>query len=794
MQTMQILASLSPSCAVFSSESPLTVPERSPCFLIVLSGSAVLGEGLPPLQAKNILFLPPACAETLLVPMPSCTFLWVNFSAQGILDLWDKPSPFFGRTPQRTEDYTLLYRLLCCAQSTYTHPSAESGLSLSAQALLILDRAATLWPVERAEAAPARTPRQAALLKDSFSYLCANLSEAPSLSAAAQKLDVTPQYLASFLKRQTGKTFSQLLRQCRLEKAALYWRYTSLSAEECAARAGLSSIPDLAALSERPKPFLPSGRPLRFSEEHALDALQALGAKPPETPQPLHAPQTLSVPAEGYMHMPAFWKMLLNLGYATDFLDTPLFRQLQTIQNEVHFRYGRLCRPLDLVLSARIRDQKLYDFSHLFALLDDVTACGLFPFLELGNKQPQKTLVKIPLPSDTWKDPEAHFRRTLQILPEFVRACINRYGLSSFQNWRFEVSFMPEQAKVMPMRKFLPYFKDIYDCIHAYCPQCQVGGPGFRRWNTPEDSTDFLDQCRGYHFFPFFYTAYLYPLEGLGSFTHLSEDPDILLKRLDLLQERLQKNAPQLQLWITEFSSNCSPKNLLNDSCYQAAFLVRIWISCIHRKIQSLAYFLLSDLQLREENTTDMLFGGWGLFSDHDIPKPSYYAFALFAKLGSTILKRGRHYLLTAGPHGHYQCLFFHYAYLAPPFCRRNLTLRDLLSPETVFLPEPPQQFTLTLPACREGLYVVRTYTISRKETSLLAQWQKFQFLMPAHEKDYETLHMLSSLYPRLSIAAPTPQKPLTLSVTLRGEEVKLFLIEPYNAYTAPPASAQQEV
>ena len=62
-----------------------------------------------------------------------------------------------------------------------------------------------------------------------------------SLAVLGKHFSYHPTYVSNLLKKETGKTFSELLLQLRMERAVLLLRGTSLSIEEIAAMLGYSN-------------------------------------------------------------------------------------------------------------------------------------------------------------------------------------------------------------------------------------------------------------------------------------------------------------------------------------------------------------------------------------------------------------------------------------------------------------------------------------------------------------------------------------------------------------------------
>lgn len=471
------------------------------------------------------------------------------------------------------------------------------------------------------------------------------------------------------------------------------------------------------------------------------------------------------------------------MGYVSDFTNVRIFDQLIRIQKEIGFEYGRICRILDFVAEYRAGGTIIYDFSRIFHIIDIMIDHRMLPFLEISNKlfRIQLNLSEV-VPVNLVKDSSAYYDRTLRLLPDFIRACINRYGQESFDRWRFEVSYtyydFQDTAEDFPMTRYVRYFEKIRSIIRGYSAVCQIGGPGFTYWKDAEKLLDLFRLFQAGRTMPDFLTAYLYPLTSDGEDAALSPDPDLILKRMAYLLDLARKQFPGMELWITEFNSNLSSRNLLNDSAYQAAFLAKTLTAAADRNVQAMGYYLLSDIPLRYADSLGMLFGGWGLFSDLNLPKPSYHAYRMFAQLGGSLLKYNRHYLITARSAGSYQCLFYHYEHISPGFCQRNVAVQDLEAGEEVFIKTPGCHWEVSILHAQPGIYLIRKYTVSESKANLLSHWKALGYLNLSSDSDIQALQELSSLTPQLSTAEVLADQPLRFRISVESQEVVLLLLD----------------
>ena len=328
---------------------------------------------------------------------------------------------------------------------------------------------------------------------------------------------------------------------------------------------------------------------------------------------------------------PKFWRTLINLGYAVNLRSQNLDSALNRTSNELNFRYARICRITDLISESRSGGRSFYDFSAVFSLLDSLEIRGIIPFLELGNKafQIQETtdISLTPVSPVASKD---YYQHLLDVLPHFLRACINHYGQENFDNWCFEISFMytdDAERERFGIVQYAEMFRRIYLLIRSFSASCRIGGPGFNDWSDVSKIRQTIQLITSHGVTPDFFSAYSYPIqinsEGRSS---LSDEDKMSFERIRRFTEIARQMVPGCEIWITEFNSNLSSRNYLNDSVYQAVYIIKLILEVCALKINALAYYLLSDTPLRYLDSLEFLFGGWGLITDNDIPKPSFQA------------------------------------------------------------------------------------------------------------------------------------------------------------------------
>ena len=624
------------------------------------------------------------------------------------------------------------------------------------------------------------SPRRLALYRSLAACIRERGTNRIHQAEAAELLGITPQYLGHFVKEATGMTFREFSLALNEERKLLISSFQKDEIRPGAGRQASFSGDEVPALPAYPGDEVP-----------ALPAYPDRGGN--RTAAGSEAPPFRSTGVYAKIHpvheLPLFVRRLINLGYAANLRNLDLDSALNRIQKEIGFTFGRICRITDLIRSGTVCGQSYYDFSPVFALLDSLIAHNMTPFLELGNKsfliQETTTLSYTPVsPTDT----REYYTQLLIILPEFAKACINHYGQARFDEWYFEISYMYTDDAARERFGLVQYasmFRKIYSVLRSFSPSCRIGGPGFNDWSDPARIRQMVKLMSSQDFTPDFYSAYIYPVvkDSQGSLS-ISEDPDTGISRIRTFAETVRSADADRELWITEFNSNLSSRSFLNDSPYQAVYIVRMMAGALQLGISALGYYLLSDAPLRYLDSLDFLFGGWGLLSDRGIPKPSFHAYRMLDMLGHYLIRSSENCIITANSRGSFQLLVFRYRHPGGVWLHSNVTKEDLALPQAVFGQSGADRFRISVEDVLKGTYLVKEYRIADGHADLYSAWRSLDFLYPPNAVTLQELALKSALIPRIRVCRLSEGEPFVTEITLSGTELRFVSVELYTSHT----------
>ena len=668
--------------------------------------------------------------SAVLIPSPPCRIALLKLRPSGICGLLGQIPDFSGiRADLSPADKTRLRLLLPDLLEERTSPGCSS-LRRTAAILSLIDlffaSSDGSWPVPDPQAP--MNERKTFLYKSLYRYIAANSSLPLKQPEVAARFFVTPQYAGQLLREGCRMSFKDLLLSLRKEREGRLDLLLRREEQDTSALPGIPAAP---------------------------------GPRESEPPTPVPAPSLHSFKIRTSASAPiressVSFRKLITLGYASSLRTLELNKTLKIIQKEIGFVYGRICRITDLIFE--YPDGSLYypDYRQVFRILDTLSEYRMIPFLELGNKAMMiHENVSNSFKTQESSDPAAYYERLLLVLPGFLRSAVNHYGQEYFDQWYFELSYMytdAHEAKIFPFTEYLKVFQRLYRLIRSFSSSCKIGGPGFNDWTKDSRLLRTTDLMKSHHAVPDFFSIYLYPVAFDTNSQILSLDPVLALERLKKTRAYLESRLPGVPLWITEFNSSLSSRNLLNDTHYQAIWLTWMIMAASKEGAAGLGYYLLSDAPLHYMNSLEFLFGGWGLFSGQNIPKPSFYACQLLSRLGHYVIYQGESCVITENSKGSIQILLFRYSRPDPDYIRSNIQRETLLRNREIFLDPGTDHYEIEIRSVLKGVYIQKEYRIDWEHANLFAAWKNMDFLMPRDELTLTELMQQACPVPEVSI------------------------------------------
>ena len=323
--------------------------------------------------------------------------------------------------------------------------------------------------------------------------------------------------------------------------------------------------------------------------------------------------------------------------------------QLQLTVQELGFRYLRFHAIFhDVLGTVRVQDgRRVYDWSKIDQLYDDLLAGHTKPFVELGFTP--KALATSDNSIFYWKGNTSHPDPAgwRELVSAFIRHLEERYGGNEVRTWFFEVWNEPNLAGFWEGADQRAYF-ELYDStsrsIKAIDPNLRIGGPATAgaAW-VPE----FLAHVKQSGAAVDFVSTHAYGVDGGfldeegKSDTKLSASTDAIVGDVRRVRQQIAASAfPDLPLYFTEWSTSYTPRDSIHDSYISAPYILNKLKAC-QGLAQGMSYWTYSDLFEEPGPPSASFQGGFGLLNREGIRKPAFFAYKYLHALEGAALDAG---------------------------------------------------------------------------------------------------------------------------------------------------------
>jgi beta-xylosidase/AraC-like DNA-binding protein len=583
-------------------------------------------------------------------------------------------------------------------------------------------------------------------------YIKKNYREPLTLDGLAKKLNLTPQYLSRYFKKNFGVNFHAYVNKIRLESAITDLLLSDATVTTIAYDNG---FPNLSSFIKELRDHTGTS-PTEYRKIHKIneqendeDAMTvengesglALGKLRPY----LRSENTVSfqkktlaveTDAGNGTSYQRPWEEVINLGFARDFTKAPFINQINLLQNEAPFRYGRFQGLFGKSALLTAGPKGEYNFVQIDRIVNFLYGVNLIPFVELAFKPDMVT--------GKHGEPVFNNREEVQNMPldeyeklieKFLKHMINRYGIQEVNRWRFEM-MVPHVEWVIytenDLDVYIKQFVKIRKIIKDIAPSAMVGGPGFNL-ARPENLDIIgkilygLGEQRCLPDFFSFYAFSFSPLPAIGKDTEgpLLWEKHENVKRVIWAKEFIQSFDPSIKkFFVTEWNFDFSSRNRFNDSLMKAPFVLQNSIDAIGT-MDVLCYWLASDISVEYSDSSAILFGGPGLLSRNGIRKPCFFAYHFLSMLGPVLLAKGEGYIVTSRPENNYAAILFNYKYISNQSRLRN-DYRELERDSQEFL-EDTESLTVSLriSGTQPGRYKITQHILNTRSGSVYDTWKR---------------------------------------------------------------------
>jgi len=372
------------------------------------------------------------------------------------------------------------------------------------------------------------------------------------------------------------------------------------------------------------------------------------GAEAGQEPSPAAQAETIVIDASATAHpFPHFWEKMFGSGRAILSLRESYRRDLRETKRITGFEYVRFHAIFQDETGFYDEDKDgkpLYNFSYVDQIYDGLLENGVKPFVELSFMPKKLASDPAALHAFWYKQnvaPPKDLNKWEQMIEQFARHLVARYGEDEVAQWYFEVWNEPNIDFWAGQPKEATYF-DLYDhaaaALKRVSPRLRVGGPATAQ-------AAWVDRMIAHS------VEKNVPLDYVSTHVYgndLAEDvfgtheviprTKMVCRAVQKVHEQIKASArPNLPLIWSEFNASYKNEPEVTDAAFMGPWLADTIRQC-DGLVDNLAYWTFSDVFEEQGVLKEPFYGGFGLLAAGGIPKPAFNAFALLHRLGETRL------------------------------------------------------------------------------------------------------------------------------------------------------------
>jgi xylan 1,4-beta-xylosidase len=489
-----------------------------------------------------------------------------------------------------------------------------------------------------------------------------------------------------------------------------------------------------------------------------------------------------------------YWKKLISIERAALCLRSDIQSQISKAQKDLGYEFIRFHGIFSdemLVYREDSEGNPVYNWYYIDLVFDFFYKVNLKPFIEIGF-MPEALASKKQYAPYFWR-PNVSYPKSIKkwsnLISEFIRHCIARYGKDEVEKWYFEVWDAPELSNIFwydSKESFFEFYKETYFAIKKISSKLKVGSPGVLPANNFEWFADFLNYCENNSIILDFAACHIYPTADPQNKTMPREVLSNEQINLSMSDENYLKNSAasfksilnaaglsDLDLFVTEWNLSPYTVDYTRDTCFLSSYIVYNILSNIDN-MDCLAFWSLSDI-MDEGITKDSSFhGGYGLFTRNSIKKPSFNAFNILNKLGNNIVNQGKDYIITSKENS-YQILLYNFAYFDELFRTGDKSLLSYHERYNIFESAPAKAANIVL-NLEEGKYKITRYRLNRESGSSFDAWIKMGAPEELNSDMYA--YLKSKEIPEITVSTEIVKGQFVLSDILPVHGILLIEIE----------------
>jgi xylan 1,4-beta-xylosidase len=344
---------------------------------------------------------------------------------------------------------------------------------------------------------------------------------------------------------------------------------------------------------------------------------------------------------------PHYWEKMFGSGRASLSLRESYRNDLRATKRITDLEYVRFHAIFQDELGVYDEDKDgkpLYNFSYVDQIYDGLLENKVRPFIELSFMPKKMTSDPNALHAFWYKQnvaPPKDWDKWEQLVEKFTQHLVERYGIEEVAQWYFEVWNEPNIDFWVGNPKDTTYF-ELYDhavaAVKRVNARLRVGGPSTAQaaW-----ADKFLAHCKEKNVPVDFVSTHVYGNDSaedvFGTHEKIARN-QMVCRAVKKVHEQIAASAyPGIPLIWSEYNAAYDNTSAVTDTAYMGPYLANTIREC-DGLTAMMSYWTFSDVFEEQGVVKKPFYGGFGLFAEDSIPKPSFNDFALLHRLGDTRL------------------------------------------------------------------------------------------------------------------------------------------------------------
>jgi len=666
-------------------------------------------------------------------------------------------------------------------------------------------------------------------LMEIIKYISSNCKDhGLSLDSIAEHFHLSSQYLSRYFKNRMGISLKKFLDNMRMNKSLQSLKVSDERIIDIALRYG---FPDAKAYYRVFRSTM-NMTPAEYRELHKLET------KPKAIADyfSINSKETLSKLFEyigGYKNtfnlrsedkkvleiktnkslrkVPKSITKLMTFGYAPHGLRSDFEEQLVNIQKDIQFDYVRFHGIFSddmMFFNVKPNGEIYYNYNHIDWLFDVLLKHGLKPFLELGYMPKEMASSdQIIFHFESNVTPPKELALWTNMIADFMKHIINRYGIEEVLSWYFEFWNEPDFGVFFrgSEDEFYDMFKATYKVIKNIDSRLQVGGFGTmnllsgREWLKRFTSKAKVDQLQldffSFHIYQHTFesdeheldlTDQLINVDHGAGFTEFAKTifdmdidvslggPECFTESVDLMiKANMELEFAKSDYYITEWNSSADSRDLVHDTCFIASYIVKSVLQNAH-KVLGMGFWTATDIFEEFRLEQPMFHGGFGLMTYNGIKKPGFHAYAFLSQLKGFVVYQEEGIIVTKHLDD-YQILLYNYAHYNDLYQHFDHSQISMTNRYDVFQEQKALDYTLVLKSVA-GKYCIEKQWVNRQKGSAFDAWVDMGAPDKIGHKGLEYLKTFSE--PGYSVETKLFKENTKLDFHLEPHEIQLIHLQ----------------